>query len=235
MADTRSSGLKQLEHVLGHCFVDKRLLAQALTHRSASAQHNERLEFLGDAVLELVVSQLLYARFLDAPEGDLSRIRASLVCGGNLQQIALQLDLDKLLRLGAGERKSGGQRRESNLANALEAVLGAVYVDAGYAVAERVTEGLFADVDWDMVQSGDQRDAKTRLQEFLQAKKWALPKYVLMSVDGPEHQLVFTVQCEVVDVAKSAVGTGTSKRQAQQNAAANVLALLADTVKSKER
>lgn len=228
MADARLSGLKQLEHVLGHCFADKRLLAQALTHRSASDQHNERLEFLGDAVLELAVSQLLYTRFLDAPEGDLSRIRASLVCGGNLQQIALQLGLDKLLRLGAGERKSGGERRESNLANALEAVLGAVYIDAGYAVAQEVTLGLFADVDWNVVQSGDQRDAKTRLQELAQAKKWALPKYVLMSVDGPEHKSVFTVQCEVMDVEQSAVGTGTSKRQAQQNAAANVLALFAN-------
>lgn len=218
-----SADIDQTQTLLGYAFADVRLLERALTHRSTGVAHNERLEFLGDAVLELAISQLLYRRFTTLPEGDLSRIRAALVCGHYLQDIALRLGLDRVLKLGVGERKSGGQRRASNLANALEAVLGAVFLDGGYEQAQQVVQKLFANVDWDTVHTLDQRDAKTKLQEWLQARQMALPVYELQSTNGPEHQLLFTVVCRAVDLKLYAEGQGNSKRQAQQQAAAALL------------
>lgn len=222
-----SADVRRLQTLLGYSFADSQLLQRALTHRSMGAQHNERLEFLGDAVLDMVVSQLLYRRFAALPEGDLSRIRAALVCGSYLQGVALRLGLDSMLKLGTGERKSGGRHRASNLANALEAVLGAVYLDGGYDNAERVVLKLFADVDWSAVDTLDQRDAKTRLQEWLQARQMRLPVYELLSAVGPEHQLTFTISCQVPDLQLLSQGQGNSKRQAQQQAAASMLRQLA--------
>lgn len=223
----------RIQALLGYSFKEPQLLERALTHRSTGAAHNERLEFLGDAVLDLAVSQLLYRRFTSLPEGDLSRIRAALVCGRHLQELALTLGLDRALKLGTGERKSGGQRRASNLANALEAVLGAVYLDGGYDRAQQVIQKLFASVDWDTVHTLDQRDAKTQLQEWLQARQMPLPVYELLSVEGPEHQLVFTVGCRAVNLQLQTEGQGSSKRQAQQQAAAGLLLLLLEDASTR--
>ena len=213
----------RLAHRLGHAFGNGALLQQALTHRSFSADHNERLEFLGDSVLNLAVSAFLFERLPQAPEGDLSRIRANLVRQESLYHIALKLDLPSALRLGEGELRSGGANRPSILADALEAVLGAVYLDAGYAVADALVRRLFADVD-----TGEQarvagKDAKTALQEWLQARKYAVPHYQVTDVGGQAHQQTFQVVCEVAALDIRQTGSGGSRRAAEQAAASKVL------------
>lgn len=218
----------QLARQLGHAFAQPALLQQALTHRSFSANHNERLEFLGDSVLSLAVSSLLYERLPQAPEGDLSRIRANLVKQDSLHRIALKLDLSSALRLGEGELRSGGLNRPSILADALEAVLGAVYLDAGYAVAEALVHRLFADVDVQghALAQALGKDAKTALQEWLQARKHAVPQYQVTDVGGQAHQQTFWVVCEVAALNIRQSGSGSSRRAAEQDAAGKVLAQL---------
>jgi len=211
----------------GHVFSTPSLLAQALTHRSAGAPHNERLEFLGDAVLGLVVAEALYARWPKADEGSLTRARAELVRESALAAVARRLEVGERLVLGPGEMKSGGHRRDSILSDALEAVIGAIYLDAGYEVCRRVVLPWFEEAVSAVPASKVGKDAKTRLQEWLQARQKPLPQYVLEHEGGEEHARVFTVRCILADPALDAEGVGGSRRAAEQVAAEAVLGRLA--------
>ena len=211
----------------GHVFSTPSLLAQALTHRSAGAPHNERPEFLGDAVLGLVVAEALYARWPKADEGSLTRARAELVRESALAAVARRLEVGERLVLGPGEMKSGGHRRDSILSDALEAVIGAIYLDAGYEVCRRVVLPWFEEAVSAVPASKVGKDAKTRLQEWLQARQKPLPQYVLEHEGGEEHARVFTVRCILADPALDAEGVGGSRRAAEQVAAEAVLGRLA--------
>lgn len=205
---------------LGHAFSDPALLRTALTHRSYGIPNNERLEFLGDGILDFVVAELLYRRFPDLPEGDLSRFRANLVRQDSLHQLALSLGIGEALRLGEGELKSGGASRPSILADALEAILGAVYLDAGFTAAAEVIGRLYQPL-LDALKPGaaPQKDAKTRLQEWLQGRKKPLPRYELLQTSGAAHQQHFEVACIIGSPALRTVGQGGSRRIAEQVAA----------------
>ena len=215
--------LLALQERLGHRFADGRLLERALTHRSHSADHYERLEFLGDSVLNLAVSALLYQRLSRQSEGDLSRIRANLVKQDTLHALALQLDIARALRLGEGELRSGGLSRPSILADVLEALIGAVYLDAGFEVANTLVQRLFQRVDLRPGQGVQGKDAKTALQEWLQGRKMNLPQYRVVATTGQAHQQTFEVLCEVAQAQVSARGLGASRRAAEQAAAAAAL------------
>ena len=225
---TEASALEALQQRLQHPFVDARLLNQALTHRSFSADHNERLEFLGDSVLNLAVSRLLFMRLTDLPEGDLSRVRANLVKQDTLHRLALELNLPGLIRLGEGELRSGGQRRPSILADALEALIGAVFLDAGYAAAEALVTRLFEKVDITPTMSAATKDPKTQLQEWLQARRHQLPIYRVVGTLGAAHQQTFDVECEVPELGLSERGIGGSRRAGEQAAAQVMLQVLAE-------
>ncbi|MFT3717988.1 ribonuclease III [Pseudorhodoferax sp.] len=218
--------LTALQQRLQHRFSDERLLLRAITHRSFSADHNERLEFLGDSVLSLAISGLLYQRLSDQPEGDLSRVRANLVKQDTLHQIALGLGLPDLLRLGEGEARSGGHRRPSILADALEALIGAVYLDGGFAAGEALVHRLFAKVAINPQMQAIGKDAKTELQEWLQGRKMKLPAYRVVSTLGAAHRQTFDVECTVEELGLAERGIGGSRRAAEQAAAAAMLARL---------
>ncbi|RMX15340.1 ribonuclease III [Vandammella animalimorsus] len=220
MSDT---GLERLARSLGWDGAERALLQQALTHRSFSADHNERLEFLGDAVLNLCVSRWLMQRLPQASEGELSRTRANLVREQSLHRIALDLGLPELLRLGEGEKKSGGQQRPSMLADALEAVLGAVFLHMGFAAVEQLVQRLFAQVDLSTSAQTHAKDPKTRLQELLQGRYLALPHYELQQVRGADHQQLFVVQCTLQTPPLQAQGQGPSRKAAEQQAAEQLL------------
>jgi ribonuclease-3 len=215
-----------LEKALEYRFNDTRLLEQALTHRSAPGNSNERLEFLGDAVLDVVVSEALYDACPDAAEGDLSRLRASLVRDTSLAELAADLGLGDHVILGSGERKAGGHRRESILADALEALFGAVYLDSGFEAATRIVRRTFGDRLEEFPHVDDLRDPKTQLQEWLQARGLGLPDYELINVTGKAHKQRFEVQCAVPD-ADATIGEGTSRRGAEQHSAERMLEQLA--------
>lgn len=215
--------IRRLSELLAHDFSDVDLLQQALTHRSFSSNHNERLEFLGDAVLGQVISEYLFQRFPEAREGELSRLRAGLVKGKTLAQLAREIQLGECLRLGQGELKSGGRRRDSILADAFEALIGALYTDASIAHVNRFIERVYADRFQSLALDQAGKDAKTQLQEVLQSKKLALPHYELLECSGAEHQQLFTVSCTVAPLAKAVTGQGGSRREAEQAAAAAVL------------
>lgn len=215
-----------LQDRLRHRFQDPRLLARALTHRSFSAEHNERLEFLGDSVLNLSVASLLYERLKDLPEGDLSRVRANLVKQETLHQVAVGLGLPGLLRLGEGEARSGGHKRPSILADALEAVIGAVYLDAGYPVAEALVQRLFANVEIKPEMSAAAKDPKTELQEVLQGRRMKLPVYRVVGTLGAAHKQTFDVECEIAELGLAERGIGASRRAGEQAAAAAMLLVL---------
>jgi ribonuclease-3 len=215
-----------LEQSLHYQFNDKGLLARALTHRSANGRNNERLEFLGDAVLDFVISEALFALRPDATEGDLSRLRASLVKDTSLAGIATDLGLGEHLILGSGERKSGGHRRRSILADALEAIFGAVYLDAGFDAAKALIERVFAARLEELPDAEELRDPKTRLQEWLQARKLSLPVYDLLEVTGKAHAQTFSVTCTVTELSQTSNGVATSRRKAEQQAARDMLRLL---------
>jgi ribonuclease III len=215
-----------LQDRLRHRFQDPRLLARALTHRSFSAEHNERLEFLGDSVLNLSVAALLYERLKDLPEGDLSRVRANLVKQEMLHQLAVGLGLPGLLRLGEGEARSGGHKRPSILADALEAVIGAVYLDAGYEVAEALVHRLFAGVEIKPEMSAAAKDPKTELQELLQGRRMKLPVYRVVGTLGAAHKQTFDVECEIAELGLAERGIGASRRAGEQAAAAAMLLVL---------
>jgi ribonuclease III len=202
---------------------DLSLFETALTHRSAEGPNNERLEFLGDAVLGMVSAQYLYERFAEADEGALSRLRARVVNGESLAQLAAGLALGDLLSLGQGELKTGGFRRESILADALEALCGALYLDAGLAAARVAVLRLLAPALQSLTLPAELKDPKTRLQELLQARGLPLPRYSVDSVAGELHAQVFRVTCEVEPMAARATAAGSSRRRAEQAAAASIL------------
>ncbi|MBE7941961.1 MULTISPECIES: ribonuclease III [Ramlibacter] len=216
----------ELQRRLQHAFTDPRLLARALTHRSFSSDHNERLEFLGDSVLNLAVSAWLYERLGELPEGDLTKIRASLVKQEPLHRIATRLGLPQVIRLGEGELRTGGSQRPSILADALEAVIGAVYLDAGYAAAEAVVHRLFSDVEIQPAMAQAAKDAKTELQEWLQGRRMKLPQYRVVATLGAAHKQTFEVECEVPDLGLTHRGLGASRRSAEQAAASAMLMAL---------
>ncbi len=215
-----------VEHSFGYVFSQPALCDAAVTHRSAGADHNERLEFLGDSVLNCCVARLLYDAHGQADEGALSRLRATLVSGETLAQIAGELGLGEHLRLGLGELKSGGFRRASILADALEAILGAIFLDSGFDAAAAAVARIMGPRLADLPAADTLKDPKTRLQEALQAHGLALPVYTLTAVAGDPHAQSFTVSCEVPVLDVSAVGEGGSRRRAEQLAAAKLLELL---------
>lgn len=221
-----TDALAALQSRLQHRFQDPKLLARALTHRSSSAEHNERLEFLGDAVLNLAVAALLYQRLTDLPEGDLSRVRANLVKQDTLHKLAVELGLSGLIQLGEGEARSGGHKRPSILADALEAVIGAVHLDAGYTAAEALVHRLFSEVEITPHMSAAAKDPKTELQELLQGRKMNLPLYRVVGTLGAAHKQTFDVECEVVELGIVERGIGASRRAGEQAAAAAMLMAL---------
>jgi ribonuclease III len=221
-----NNGLTGLQKRLQHSFSDPRLLTRAVTHRSFSADHNERLEFLGDSVLNLAVAHLLYERLSDLPEGDLSRVRANLVKQDTLHRLAVELGLADVLRLGEGEMRSGGQKRPSILADTLEAVIGAVYLDAGHAAADALVRRLFQAVEINPRMQAAAKDPKTELQEWLQGRKMQLPQYRVVATLGAAHQQTFDVECEIAALGLAQRGIGGSRRAGEQAAAAAMLETL---------
>ena len=229
------SDLAELERRLGHKFANPELAAQALTHRSFGTPHNERLEFLGDALLNCAIATILYERFTHLPEGDLSRLRATLVNQASLSQVAAGLGLGERLRLGEGELKSGGFRRPSILADAVEALLGAVYLDAGFEAARAAVLHVLGDKVASAGNKPVDKDPKTALQELLQGRGLALPRYAVQKTEGEAHDQTFIVECRVDDLGVRATGKGTSRRAAEQAAAEGVLAQLEKAPKKKSR
>ena len=218
--------LLALQTRLQHTFSNASLLQRAITHRSFSADHNERLEFLGDSVLNLAVASLLYQRLSDLPEGDLSRVRANLVKQDTLHQLALRLQVSDVLRLGEGESKSGGQQRPSILADALEALIGAVYLDAGYTSAEALVHRLLQGMEINPQMQAAAKDPKTALQEWLQGRKMKLPQYSVVATVGAAHRQTFDVECVITELGLAERGIGGSRRAGEQAAAAAMLATL---------
>lgn len=218
--------LKKLEQHIGYEFKNSSLLEQAVTHRSHSSQHNERLEFLGDSVLNFVVASLLYKRFLGIDEGDLSRLRANLVKQATLAEIAQNLSLSDYLRLGEGELKSGGFNRPSILADALEAIFAAVYLDSGFEAAERVVtqqfEALLLNVDPKTLG----KDPKTLLQEMLQGRRLDLPLYTVVATHGAAHSQIFDVECRIEKLNITVEANGSSRRAAEQAAALQAIEII---------
>lgn len=214
-------------------FANTALLQEALTHRSSGSSNYERLEFLGDSILSLVISQLLYERFPQANEGDLSRMRARLVRGRTLAEVATKLNLGKQIRLGPGEMNSGGIRRSSILADALEALLGAVLMDGGYSACQAVIGDLFLPLIVALPAAESLKDAKTQLQEWLQARGKALPEYRLVKEEGADHAKSFHVECRLDDQSTPLIAVGSSRRKAEQLVAALCLEKLKKPAKSK--
>ncbi len=214
-----SSPLESLEKRLNYTFRQRDLLRQALTHRSMGQQNNERLEFLGDSILGFVVSGMLYHHFPDVPEGDLSRLRARLVRGENLAEVARGFRLGEALLLGQGELKSGGFRRDSILADAMEAIIGAIYLDSGFEQCEQWLKALFEGQIASLPPLSQLKDPKTRLQEWLQARSRPLPLYEVVKVEGEGHLQTFTVACRVEGMNLTTRGRGRSRRKAEQEAA----------------
>ncbi|MBH1962850.1 MAG: ribonuclease III [Comamonadaceae bacterium] len=223
------SALDTLQARLQHRFKEPALLARALTHRSFSADHNERLEFLGDSVLNLCVAHLLYEALSDLPEGDLSRVRANLVKQDTLHRLALELDLPERIRLGEGELRSGGQNRPSILADAVEALIGAVYLDSGFSAAQALVGRLFDQVEINPGMQAAAKDPKTALQEWLQGRKMQLPQYSVAGIHGAAHRQTFDVQCTIVELNLHQIGSGPSRRAGEQAAAAAMLKLVNQT------
>lgn len=210
---------ERIAQALGYHFARPELLDQALTHRSFGATHNERLEFLGDAVLGCCIAQWLYRRYGDLAEGELSRHRASLVCQQALVAVAARLTLGACLRLGEGELKSGGAQRPSILADAVEAIIGAVFLDAGFDAASRVVERLWQPMFAEFDPRRSSKDAKTALQEILQGRRLPLPVYALLATEGAAHDQDFTVECRIDALGLCVIGRGKSRRVAEQDAA----------------
>lgn len=222
----------RLAQQLGIEFAESDLLIMALRHRSAGNVNNERLEFLGDAILNLVIADRLYALHPTAAEGALSRWRASVVREETLATVARGLNLGDYLVLGSGELKSGGFRRDSILADALEAMIGAVYLDQGFVVAKAMIERLFAPLLANLPDAASLKDPKTRLQELLQSRKFELPTYEVTDVRGQAHKQVFEVTCRLAHSDQNSVGRGSSRRKAEQAAAERMLALLNASIDS---
>lgn len=220
-----SAPLKRLCPTLGYRFINAGLLEDALTHRSVAGANNERLEFLGDAILNFIIAAELYQRFPQAREGDLSRLRASLVKRDALAELAGRLHLGDYLSLGPGELKSGGQRRASTIADALEAVIGAVYLDGGFEAGRDVVLGLYRDSLQNLTSSVGLKDPKTRLQEYLQSRRQPIPQYNVIDVAGEAHAQTFRIECRVTGIPPTE-GVGSTRRRAEQEAAEQALRLL---------
>ncbi len=221
-----ASPLDALQDRLGHRFAQPQLLQRALTHRSFGVAHNERLEFLGDAVLNLAVSTLLYGRYADSAEGDLTRVRAHLVREDSLHRVALNLGLPQVLRLSEGEARGGGAQRPSMLADAVEALIGAVHLDAGFGAAQALVQRLFGALIDASEAAQWSKDAKTELQEILQARRLPVPAYRIRGTRGQSHAQVFEVECEVSSLGLVEAAEGRSRRAAEQGAAQRMLARL---------
>ncbi|NIH16619.1 MAG: ribonuclease III [Buchnera aphidicola (Periphyllus lyropictus)] len=210
---------KKIQKILGYVYNEKKLLKLALTHRSSSMKHNERLEFLGDSILNFVIATALYKFFPKINEGDMSRMRATLVREHTLAKIAHEFDLGEYLKLGKGELKSGGFQRESILANAIEAIIGSIFLDSNIKTVEKLI------LKWykkrlEKISPGDtQKDSKTRLQEYLQFKHLPLPTYTVVKIYGEAHSQLFTIQCKILNISENIIGIGLSRRKAEQNAA----------------
>mgnify|MGYP002387804425 FL=1 len=218
--------MSKLTVALGHAFADRALLQTALTHRSFGLPNNERLEFIGDGVLNCVIAIALFRRYPDLAEGDLSRLRANLVRQDALHRIAISLRLGEFLRLGEGELKSGGNQRPSILADTVEALIGAVYLDGGFESAQSVIGRLYLSLLDELNPGRVEKDAKTRLQEWLQGRKKPLPRYQVIEASGAAHEQRFEVACEIENPALRTTGQGSSRRLAEQAAADNALKAL---------
>lgn len=219
---------------LGYSFTNLALLRSAITHRSTGGMHNERLEFLGDSLLNFTIASELYHRFPKAREGELTRMRARLVRGETLAEIARDLSIGDYLELGAGEKKSGGQKRDSILADALEAIIGALYLDGGVEICrERILTWYESRLDHLTVDKTE-KDAKTRLQEYLQAKRLPLPEYKVMRIEGDPHSPTFKIECKVSLLDKPTIGMAQSRRKAEQIAAENALLTLQTLTERKK-
>ena len=218
--------LTALQRRLGLDFAQPALLVRALTHRSAGAEHNERLEFLGDAVLQTAISALLFQRFAGSDEGDLTRVRAHLVREDSLARAALAIGLPEVLRLSEGEARGGGASRPSILADALEALIGAAFIDGGYAVAQALVQRLFGELIAGTEVDSWAKDAKTELQEWLQARKLPVPAYRIVATRGQSHAQTFDVECAVAALGLAEHGEGKSRRAAEQDAAQRMLSRL---------
>ncbi|HEY6353717.1 MAG TPA: ribonuclease III [Burkholderiaceae bacterium] len=217
------SRLDALQKRLGHTFSEQALLTRALTHRSSGADHNERLEFLGDAVLNLAISSLLFERFGGSDEGDLTRVRAHLVREESLHRAALTLGLPDVMRLSDGEARGGGAQRASILADALEALIGAAYLDGGFECAFELVRRQFGDVIASSEAHAWSKDAKTELQEWLQARRIAVPSYRIVGTTGQAHAQTFEVECAIPALSLAETGRGRSRRAAEQEAARRLL------------
>jgi ribonuclease-3 len=214
---------RQLESALGHEFADSSLLSLALTHRSYGSSNNERLEFLGDSILNFLIADALYQQFPACREGDLSRMRSGLVKGETLAELAREFDLGEYLLLGSGELKSGGHRRESILADTVEALIAAIYFDAGMERCKERVLQWYASRLQAITSESNHKDAKTQLQEYLQARKQPLPSYKLLHTSGSEHQQHFEIACTVSLLNHAVMGSGSNRRNAEQAAAVSVL------------
>jgi ribonuclease-3 len=227
-SDNLPAPLVALQKRLGYKFVQQALLTRALTHRSFGADHNERLEFLGDAVLNLAVSSLLFERFSGSDEGDLTRVRAHLVREDSLHRVALHLDLPEALRMSEGEARGGGALRPSILADAVEAIIGGVFLDGGFAPASELVRSLFGEIIQSTEVESWSKDAKTELQEWLQARRFAVPAYRIVATRGQAHAQTFDVECAVPALGLAERGEGKSRRTAEQEAARRLLEALKD-------
>ena len=223
-----NSPIDKLERKIGYQFKDTDLIHLALTHRSAAGKHNERLEFLGDSILSFVIADDLYHRFPKVNEGDMSRMRATLVRGHTLAELGREFALGDYLKLGPGELKSGGFRRDSILADAVEAIIGAIYLDSDTETIRGIILSWYK-TRLEAIQPGvSQKDPKTRLQEFLQGRRNPLPVYTVTNIKGEAHNQEFTVECKVAGVHKPVIGKGTSRRKAEQAAAETALEQLSN-------
>ena len=226
-----SPALQALQQRLGHHFAQPELLRRSVTHRSWGAEHHERLEFLGDAVLSVAVSSLLYERHGDSDEGDLTRVRAHLVREDSLHRVALSLNLPEVLRMSEGETRGGGAQRPSILADAVEGLIGAVFVDGGFEPAQALVQRLFGEVIQATVAENWSKDAKTELQEWLQARRVPVPAYRITATRGQAHAQTFEVECAVATLGLAERGEGKSRRTAEQEAARRLL----DTLKASDQ
>ncbi|MGF1910569.1 ribonuclease III [Vibrio kasasachensis] len=218
-----NSPIASLERKIGYNFNNAEYINLALTHRSASGKHNERLEFLGDSILSFVIADDLYHRFPKVNEGDMSRMRATLVRGNTLAELGREFALGDYLKLGPGELKSGGFRRDSILADAVEAIIGAIYIDSDLEMVRRIVLSWYQTRLDEIMPGVSQKDPKTRLQEFLQGRRKPLPAYIVTNIKGEAHNQEFTVSCEVAGIGSPVIGKGTSRRKAEQAAAETAL------------
>ncbi|WP_343187933.1 ribonuclease III [Buchnera aphidicola (Periphyllus koelreuteriae)] len=210
---------KEIQKKLGYIYKKKGLLKLALTHRSSSIKHNERLEFLGDSILSFIIAHSLYTNFPTVNEGDMSRMRASLVRGNTLAKVAYELNLGEHLKLGQGELKSGGFKRESILANTVEAIIGSIFLDSNMDTIKKLILKWYKNRLKNISPGDTQKDPKTRLQEYLQSKHLPLPNYKVIQVYGEAHNQVFTIKCEILNISENLIGMGSSRRKAEQHAA----------------